>query len=317
MAESIFPEAQSFGGADSVDGTARNLGEEWSTSAANKKVTAMRVWVSSSGKPTGMRAQLWQHPSTLIKDILLDSLSAPPSLPDWLDVPPATFSAAGPTTGEINVTQNQHYIASEYIPSDAGGIYNFETSGSPVTSGTITGHNCLYRNGGTSSQAPNTNAGLENGLLGADITLEDAAADQVETLEQVTRQTTVNAMTFAKQEPVEQITRQTTVNAMTFTKGAPLTQIARQTIVQPMSFQGGAAPVAGGWIPKVGRHCAYLQQKTVNGNANYVKRRPCTVTGVVGGNTVNLRVGHSGETYANVDRKLDPDANDVNVYVSY
>jgi len=80
-------------------------------------------------------------------------------------------------------------------------------------------------------------------------------------------------------------------------------------------------PAAGGsgvgWQRKVNRHCAYLQQKTVGGNANYVKRRPAVITALGAGNLVNLRVRHIGETYSNVDRKLDPDANTVSVYVSY
>lgn len=71
------------------------------------------------------------------------------------------------------------------------------------------------------------------------------------------------------------------------------------------------------WVRKVNRHCAYLQQKTVNGNTAYVKRRPAVITALGAGNLVNLRVRHHGETYTNVDRKLDPDANTVSVYVSY
>lgn len=71
------------------------------------------------------------------------------------------------------------------------------------------------------------------------------------------------------------------------------------------------------WVKKVNRHCAYLQQKTVNGNAAYVKRRPAIITALGAGELVTIRVRHSGETYANVDRKTDPDANTVGVYVSY
>lgn len=71
------------------------------------------------------------------------------------------------------------------------------------------------------------------------------------------------------------------------------------------------------WVKKVNRHCAYLQQKTVGGNAQYVKRRPAVITALGIGNLVNLRVRRSGETYANVDQKLIPDADTVGVYVSY
>lgn len=71
------------------------------------------------------------------------------------------------------------------------------------------------------------------------------------------------------------------------------------------------------WVKKVNRHCTYLQQKTVGGNTQYVKRRPAVITALGIGNLVNLRVRRSGETYANVDQKLIPDADTVGVYVSY
>jgi hypothetical protein len=71
------------------------------------------------------------------------------------------------------------------------------------------------------------------------------------------------------------------------------------------------------WVRKVNRHCAYLQLKTVNGNAAYVKRRPAVITALGAGELVTIRVRHHGETYANVDRKLDPNADTTSVYVSY
>lgn len=71
------------------------------------------------------------------------------------------------------------------------------------------------------------------------------------------------------------------------------------------------------WVRKVNRHVAYLQQKTVNGNTAYVKRRPAVITALGAGELVTIRVRHHGETYANVNRKTDPDADTVSVYVSY
>lgn len=71
-----------------------------------------------------------------------------------------------------------------------------------------------------------------------------------------------------------------------------------------------------GWQAKVGRHCTYLQLKTVNGNAAYVKRRPAIITAVAAPN-VTVRVGHSGETYANVTPRTDPDSNSTGIFVSY
>jgi hypothetical protein len=72
------------------------------------------------------------------------------------------------------------------------------------------------------------------------------------------------------------------------------------------------------YIPRVNRHVSYLQQKTVNGNATYVKRRPATITATPGpGFIVDLRVGHHSETYAGVDKRAHPDDNDVAEYVPY
>lgn len=70
------------------------------------------------------------------------------------------------------------------------------------------------------------------------------------------------------------------------------------------------------WLPKVGRHCVYLQPKTVGGNTAYVKRRPAIITSVSAPN-VNIRVVHSGETYSNVSPRTDPDSNSTGIYVSY
>lgn len=70
-----------------------------------------------------------------------------------------------------------------------------------------------------------------------------------------------------------------------------------------------------GWEPKVNRHVVYLQQKTVGGEVNYVKRRPAIVTAVNLDDTVDLRVGHDGEVYASVLRRTAD--NDVEVYVPY
>jgi len=78
----------------------------------------------------------------------------------------------------------------------------------------------------------------------------------------------------------------------------------------------GGSSMAGGWLPKVGRHCIYLQQKTVGGNTQYVKRRPAIITAVAGVN-VTVRIVHSGETYAGVVPRTDPDSNSVGIYVSY
>jgi hypothetical protein len=72
---------------------------------------------------------------------------------------------------------------------------------------------------------------------------------------------------------------------------------------------------------KPGRHVVYLQQKTVGGNANYVKRRPATITGTAADAAPRLRVGHAGGTHGNasvgVPARSSVDANEVSVYVTY
>lgn len=78
----------------------------------------------------------------------------------------------------------------------------------------------------------------------------------------------------------------------------------------------GGLPVAGGWLPKVGRHCVYLLQVTVGGNTKYVKRRPAIITAVAG-STVDLRVGHSGEVYTGISQRTDPNSDSAGTYVSY
>lgn len=70
-------------------------------------------------------------------------------------------------------------------------------------------------------------------------------------------------------------------------------------------FADGVFEPAGGgsqmgWQAKVGRHVAYLQRKTFGGNTEYIKRRPSIITAVNVDDTLNIRVGHHGETYTNV-----------------
>ena len=76
------------------------------------------------------------------------------------------------------------------------------------------------------------------------------------------------------------------------------------------------------WVAKTNRHCTILVQKTVNGNTNYVKRRPAIITGFASDTNARLRVRRTGEVYGNastgVVRKTGTtgDAN-VGRYVSW
>lgn len=85
------------------------------------------------------------------------------------------------------------------------------------------------------------------------------------------------------------------------------------------TWLGAVAAVT--WQPKLNRKVRYLLQKTVGGEANYVKRRPAIITGFAGNGDPRLRVGHAGEVYGDattgIARKTNPDGDTVSQYVSY
>lgn len=96
------------------------------------------------------------------------------------------------------------------------------------------------------------------------------------------------------------ITETDTALANTYVRTKALSLLTETDIALPMSFSGGVQNIdTHGWMPKVGRHCAYLQPVS----ATYVKRRPAIITAVHPDGTVNLRVGHHSETYTNVPRR--------------
>jgi hypothetical protein len=108
-----------------------------------------------------------------------------------------------------------------------------------------------------------------------------------------------------------------------FGSAAPTTNVSGKIdgIAWSDSAWIGPSHALGGWAPKLNGHVAYLQQLTVDGNTNYVKRRPCVITGfALDGNPI-LRVGHSGEVYGNaatgIARRTDPATATMGVYVSY
>lgn len=130
-------------------------------------------------------------------------------------------------------------------------------------------------------------------------------------------------MTFAKAVTLGLATETDSVLAITYGRAMELSIVNTTDIALPMTFSGGVIdePTEGGWIPRVNAHCVYLQQKTVNGNATYIKRRPCIITDfALDGNPI-LRVRHTGEVYGDatngVPRRTDPDSNLPDMYVSY
>lgn len=67
------------------------------------------------------------------------------------------------------------------------------------------------------------------------------------------------------------------------------------------------------WRGKINRHVQIFVQKTVGGNAQYVKIRPGVITALGAGQLINARVRHIGETYTNIDERQDPNENLVAV----
>lgn len=68
------------------------------------------------------------------------------------------------------------------------------------------------------------------------------------------------------------------------------------------------------WVKKVNRHVTVM--KVVS--ASVVKPRSGIITALGAAELLNVRVGHSGEAYTNIDRRTDPDENLVaSKYISY
>ena len=63
------------------------------------------------------------------------------------------------------------------------------------------------------------------------------------------------------------------------------------------------------WLRKINRHVQVYVTKTVGGNAAYQKVMPGTITALGAGELVTVRIGHGGQTYANIDRRTDVDEN--------
>lgn len=84
---------------------------------------------------------------------------------------------------------------------------------------------------------------------------------------------------------------------------------------------GTAAQDIHGWLPLVGLHCVYLEQKTVSGNIMYVKRTSVKIIGFASDGYPILRCRQSGVTYGSasvgVRPRSTPDSNEVGVYVSF
>jgi len=67
------------------------------------------------------------------------------------------------------------------------------------------------------------------------------------------------------------------------------------------------------WQRKIHRHVQVFVQKTVGGNAQYMKVRTARITALGAGNLITCRVGRfsspSTEIYTNIDERQDPNEN--------
>lgn len=291
-----------------IDATNRQLGWNFKTDAANKVVKGIYVRMPPSGGfVAGSRAQLWKRAapistSTRIQNIDISGVTGASG--SWQAVPGVAQTA---------LVQNDFYFVTVYMPSTDPGVYLFKSGFGNPTNGSLSG-NCIFKNGAADTAAPDDET-FTNGAFAVDIEIDDAGITFSMGIAQ--ENDSANSMSFSKSLGMGLASENDSAPSMSFSKTLALGQALESDSALRMSFTGGAAPLPDhGWIPKVGRHCVYLQQKTFDGNTQYVKRRPAIITGVTGSN-VDLRVGHSGETYSNVPPRTDPDANDVDVYVSY
>lgn len=76
------------------------------------------------------------------------------------------------------------------------------------------------------------------------------------------------------------------------------------------------------WVAKVRRHVVYLQQKTVNGNTAYVKRRPARITAISADGAPIIKLSRTstivGDATNGVPRKTHSTGNNqVSRYVTW
>lgn len=293
---------------DNIASTNRQLGWNFKTSAANKVVKNIYLRMPPSGGfVAGSRAQLWKRESpistsTRIQDIDASVLTGASG--SWQVVPGVAQTA---------LVQNNFYFVTLFMPGTDPGVYLFKSGFGDPTSGSLSG-NCIFKNGAADTAAPDDET-FSGGAFGVDVEIDDEGINF--SMGIAVENDSAPSMSFAKSLSMGLAAENDSALTMSFSRSLLLGLATESDSALRMTFTGGAAPMPSfGWRPKIGRHCVYLQQKTVGGNAQYVKRRPAIITGVSGAN-VDLRVGHSGETYTNIPPRTDPDANDVSVYVAY
>ena len=298
---------------DNIASQNRQLGWNFKTSSSNKVVKRILVRIPPSGGfVAGSFAQLWKRATPISTSSRIQSIDVS-----------AITGASGtwqtvPGVAQTPLVQNDFYFVTILMPNTDPGVYLFKSGFGNPASGSLSG-NCIFKNTSAATPDPDTippdDETFSNGAFGVDVEIDDAGINFSLGIAQ--EEDSALPMSFTKSVSLGLASENDSALAMTFGRSLVLGLAAESDSALRMSFTGGVAPVTSiGWLPKIGRHCVYLKKKTVGGNTQFVKRRPAVITAVSGSN-VNVRIGHSGETYTSVPVRTDPNADDVDVYVTY
>jgi hypothetical protein len=166
---------QSINQVGAIGGTSHQLGWNFKTNAAGKKVVAMYVKMNNAGVfAAGTRVQLWKRASpisasTLIQNIDIGGLAGA-----------AGLEIAVPGVAQTALVQNDFYFATIFHPDTETSNYWFKGGfGNPVN-GSLSG-NCIFKDGGVATVPPDDETFVLGGFA-VDIAIDDAAADITATL---------------------------------------------------------------------------------------------------------------------------------------
>ena len=160
------------------------------------------------------------------------------------------------------------------------------------------------------------------------------------TVSMVTESNTAQPISHVKVKVVSQIVETNTANAIARIKTKLVGQVNEIDLARvivgftvpvinrvnetdlALQVSGGVASAdTHGWRPLVGLHCVYLQQKTFEGNPNYIKRIPVIITAFASDGYPRLKNKQTGNTYGTasvgIRPRSHPDANEFGVYVSF
>lgn len=138
------------------------LGMRFTCSLSGYQVNAMRFWVPASGIGvlTTAALQLWNETGgTKLTEVNL-LLEPTPSANDWM-----TVTLSSPIVLSTSVT----YIVCSYTDGSPGEYAYTNTGSFPLTHSPLSASTAIYRNGGNSTDIPNTTFG---GYFFADVTVD-------------------------------------------------------------------------------------------------------------------------------------------------